>query len=1087
MKKKVHNLIAIFATMLVFLSMQLNAQNMEVIGSGTIETNYPPNTQVFEYNWSSMMYTSDEMGSAKSITKIAFDQTTDYGEYWEYAILENQKIYIKQSSLSSFTSLDYENPEDASNGYTLVYDGTIQFNLGWSEITLPETFEYDGTSAFIVHWENHRGTSAPIVNVKFNASTVSGDVFKAVGADATFPTSFGTYINERPNLAIFYSGDGPTTPVNPSPANNSFKTLVDTDLEFIIGDNTTSYDVYFGLDNPPSQVLTADVAVTAPGTFSINPSEILDELLNSYSPYYWQIVAKNATSSSASQVWSFTTQGIIEDLPYNTSFEDQPLRGIYADTVDWSWNLSGPPNWTMADYDAHSGTYSIMCNVWGEYLDTYNLVSPRIYLTENQQLSFWWKMNGGDGSGINAYFDITTDGGETWELLQEFPTDTEMSAYEQIFFNLADYAGNNVYLRWRYETLTGYTAEHIFLDDLTIEDAPEGAVIYIEEPELTFLPLAYGAETYLPLEVTNNGVSELLITGSDMSAPFTFVQNEPIAPGETAEIMITMTAATIGNFTETIEFTGNFEGDAQFQLNGSVYEVGYDFFENADASDVLPEKWNVIRTLDPYDTYTNVTIEATAYDAYSAPNAFRMLKMNDTISPLMLITEGVGGYATNKLRFYAKKSYDDYDAELQIGLTTDPLNAEAFIPFETFVMTTEFQEFEVEFPNDSPQPYIAFKFNEGRYASSIWIDDIEWDIQGANPPYCPSTTFPAEDATDIDIMMDLNLNWTSTGGNPTGYKLSVGTNAEANNIIDGVDVGNVLSYTFPTDPTYSTEYFWKVIAYNNNGESSGCGTSSFTTMGNPVLNVPFSENFDALDAFGDLDYPLGWSIENENNDNFPWDLISDVATPDVAHSTPNAMHMLFSLNPMSDYLFTAPINLLGGTSYELSFWYKTLGDSWVPEPVERMKVFVGTDNNSASMTREIYDNINLDNLNWESTTVNFSVDTDGEYYLGFYGYSTPNQGLLLLDDVAVDISTSISNNIENKMSIYPNPAEDKLNIVSESTVNTVKVYNISGSLVYENNFNETSISLDVDNLTNGVYVVYIETENGLIREKLIIK
>lgn len=1086
MKKRVHNLLAIFATMLVFLSMQLNAQNMEVIGSGTIETNYPPNTQVFEYNWSSMMYTSDEMGDAKSITKIAVDQTTDYGEYWEYAVLDDQKIYIKQAAVTSFSSLDYENPEDAANGYTLIFDGSLQFNLGWSEITLPEAFEYDGTSALIVHWENHRGTTAPIINVKFNASTVTGDLFKAVGADASFPTSFGTYINERPNLAIFYSGDGPTTPVNPSPANNSFKALVDTELGFIIGDNTTSYDVYFGLDNPPTQILVSDVAVSAPGTFSVNPSVVLDELLDSYAPYYWQVVAKDGASTSASQVWSFTTQGVIDEFPYFTSFEDKPIRSFYSDTIDWSWPQS-TVCWGMSNYEFHTDSLSIQCNVWREDIATYPLVTPRMYLPENQRVSFWWKMYGGDATNVNVFFDITTDGGESWDMLYEFLPEGQMSEFEQVLINLNDYSGNNVYFRWRYETLASYVADYIFIDDLLIEDMPTGAVIQIDQADISFLPLAVGGQTYMPLEVTNIGSTDLMLISSTIAAPYSFVQPDPIAPGESAIVDIIMTATTLGNHNQTFEFTGDFDGDAPVTITGNVYEIDYDFFENADVNNDLPENWNVIRTLDPYDTYTNVTVVTTGYDALSAPNAFRMMKMNDTVSPLMLITEGVGGYATNKLTFYAKKSYDDYDAELQIGLTTDPLHAEAFIPVETFIMTTEYQMFEAEFPINSTEPYIAFKFNEGRYASAIWIDDIEWDIQGANPPYCPTTTFPTEDATDVDIMMELGLTWTSTGGNPTGYKLSVGTNAEADNILDGVDVGYVLEYDFPIVPVYGTQYFWKVIAYNTYGESAGCGTSSFTTMGDPVLSVPFSENFDALDAFGELDYPLGWSIENENNDNFPWDLISDIATPGVAHSTPNAMHMLFSLNPMSDYLFTSPVNLQGGSSYELTFWYKTLGDSWVPEPVERMKVFVGTDNNSASMTREIFDNANLANLNWAKASVNFSVDTDGEYYLGFYGYSTPNQGLLLLDDVAVDMFTSVNNNIENHMSIYPNPAEDKLNIVSESTINTVKVYSISGSLVYDNNFNESSISLDVDNLTNGVYVIFIETENGLIREKLIIK
>ena len=92
MKKILLKPIAVLASIMMLFSAGLVAQNMDIIGTGTIESHYPPNNQVFEYGWSTMLYTSDEVGDAKTITKIAFDQTTDYAGYWEYAVLENQKV-----------------------------------------------------------------------------------------------------------------------------------------------------------------------------------------------------------------------------------------------------------------------------------------------------------------------------------------------------------------------------------------------------------------------------------------------------------------------------------------------------------------------------------------------------------------------------------------------------------------------------------------------------------------------------------------------------------------------------------------------------------------------------------------------------------------------------------------------------------------------------------------------------------------------------------------------------------------------------------------------------------------------------------
>ncbi len=322
MKNKVFSQVAFLSILLGLLPLQMFAQNIQIIGIGTTETNYPPNTQVFEYGWASMLYTSEEMGEAKSITKIAFDQTTDYAGYWEYAVLENQKVYVKQVDESVFGSLAYKDPTNVANGYTLVFDGTIQFNLSWIEIELSTPLEYDGTSALIVHYENHRGTSSPIVNVKFNASGVSNNVFKALGGDGVFPTSFGTYVMDRPNIALFYNGEGPATPANPTPANNSLKAKVDTDLEFFIGANTTSYNVYFGTTNPPTDLLIDNASVTSPGNYSCNPSEELGGLLNPKTKYFWQVVASDGSITSNSEIWNITTQGVIEDFPFFTSFEE---------------------------------------------------------------------------------------------------------------------------------------------------------------------------------------------------------------------------------------------------------------------------------------------------------------------------------------------------------------------------------------------------------------------------------------------------------------------------------------------------------------------------------------------------------------------------------------------------------------------------------------------------------------------------------------------------------------------------------------------------------------------------------------------
>jgi carbohydrate binding protein with CBM6 domain/phospholipase D-like protein len=87
----------------------------------------------------------------------------------------------------------------------------------------------------------------------------------------------------------------PGAPGNPSPVNNATNVATATSLSWTAGSNATSHDVYFGTaSNPPL------VASAVAGT-SYTPS------LAASATYFWKIVARNATGTTAGPVWKFTT------------------------------------------------------------------------------------------------------------------------------------------------------------------------------------------------------------------------------------------------------------------------------------------------------------------------------------------------------------------------------------------------------------------------------------------------------------------------------------------------------------------------------------------------------------------------------------------------------------------------------------------------------------------------------------------------------------------------------------------------------------------------------------------------------------
>jgi hypothetical protein len=82
--------------------------------------------------------------------------------------------------------------------------------------------------------------------------------------------------------------------------------------------------------------------------------------------------------------------------------------------------------------------------------------------------------------------------------------------------------------------------------------------------------------------------------------------------------------------------------------------------------------------------------------------------------------------------------------------------------------------------------------------------------------------------------------------------------------------------------------------------------------------------------------------------------------------------------------------------------------------------------------------------------------------------------------------TSVTENKENFVQVYPNPASERVTVSSINDV-TVKIYDEIGKLVYSDNHLKTNHLLPVNFLGQGLYIIEITDKNGTSRkEKLII-
>ncbi|CAB4159402.1 hypothetical protein UFOVP699_138 [uncultured Caudovirales phage] len=197
------------------------------IGNGEGVVYQVPVNHYYKYGWSEMIYLKSEINTVGDITKIRFQvEPTLPAAY----VAENQKIYMAHTTLSTLPSVLVKEDAQtnyASSNYTLVFSGTITWNIGWVEIVLTTPFPWNNTDNLLIKYENREGTfSANYPMFYYTAKTATiGYNYQ----DASYPTSDGTRDGFRPNLklAITESTDLPIelmefNGISSGPTNNLF-------------------------------------------------------------------------------------------------------------------------------------------------------------------------------------------------------------------------------------------------------------------------------------------------------------------------------------------------------------------------------------------------------------------------------------------------------------------------------------------------------------------------------------------------------------------------------------------------------------------------------------------------------------------------------------------------------------------------------------------------------------------------------------------------------------------------------------------------------------------------------------------------
>ncbi|WP_432409953.1 T9SS type A sorting domain-containing protein [Rasiella sp. SM2506] len=126
-------------------------------------------------------------------------------------------------------------------------------------------------------------------------------------------------------------------------------------------------------------------------------------------------------------------------------------------------------------------------------------------------------------------------------------------------------------------------------------------------------------------------------------------------------------------------------------------------------------------------------------------------------------------------------------------------------------------------------------------------------------------------------------------------------------------------------------------------------------------------------------------------------------------------------------------------------------------------------------------------IDTQGVTLAFPLDisADGSTIVGSGKDSNNNTVGFVLKLAPTVLGVGEVSQVDSKISFYPNPVKDVLNIASTSLMKKAVVYSITGQVVLQKELSNTNNTLTLSGLNSGIYIVQVETVDNIQSFKFI--
>ena len=353
---------------------------------------------------------------------------------------------------------------------------------------------------------------------------------------------------------------------------------------------------------------------------------------------------------------------------------------------------------------------------------------------------------------------------------------------------------------------------------------------------------------------------------------------------------------------------------------------------------------------------------------------------------------------------------------------------------------------------------IAFRHFNCTDMFYIDLDDVTIFVQPTTPTITVNTN-------SIDFGTVIIGNTADNNVTLTNYNLTAGVTATTAAPYSVSADGTSFGATATIPAAGGTLY----VRYAPTASGASTGTVTLSSAGAPNVTVNLAGN--GLDCSNN---PIPYHTDFDS-DNDCWTVIDangDGSTFLFSPEQAFAYYIYSASNDADDWLISPPFNFSG--SYHGSVDYAAFSASYP----ERFQIFlIDASNNTTPLTGEI------DVTDEDYTTQGFNLPSlNGTYRIGLHAISDADEYALLFTNFNIMNGVGVEE-FTNEAIIFPNPANNVLNINANSNINRVEVFNMMGQMVGSYTVNDVNTQINTTNFSNGVYMVKIDTENGMVTKK----